>query len=101
MNQPLPPPIDLQGLHLLRLVAAHRGITAAARAAGLSQSALTRQIQIIEGRIGLRIFERTTRKLEVTSAGEFLLRETEVLPGLLDGALRRIREEFLQEQKEI
>lgn len=95
------PLIDLYGLHLVRLVATHRGITAAAKAAGLSQSALTRQIQTIEGRLGVKLFERTTRSLVVTGAGALLLRETESLPAVLDGALRRIREEFLEQPKEI
>jgi len=95
------PAIDLHELHLIRLVAAHRGITAAAKAAGLSQSALTRQVQLIEARLGLRLFERTTRSVSLTAAGSLLLRETEVLPGLLDGALRRLREDFLDEQREI
>lgn len=101
MNSSPPPPIDLHGLHLLKLVAERRSITAAAKAAGLSQSALTRQIQILEGRLGVRVFERTTRRLELTAAGELLLRETEPLSGILHGALRRIREEFLGERKEI
>jgi DNA-binding transcriptional LysR family regulator len=95
------PLIDLYGLHLLRLVAQHRGITAAARAAGLSQSALTRQIQGIEGRLGVKLFERTTRSLSITEAGAVLLRETEILPAVLDGALRRLREEFLDQPREI
>jgi DNA-binding transcriptional LysR family regulator len=95
------PLIDLHGLHLLRLVAQHRGITAAARAAGLSQSALTRQIQGIEGRLGVKLFERTTRSLSITEAGAVLLRETEILPAVLDGALRRLREDFLDQPREI
>ncbi len=95
------PLIDLYGLHLMRLVAQHRGITAAARAAGLSQSALTRQIQGIEGRLGVKLFERTTRSLSITEAGAVLLRETEILPTVLDGALRRLREEFLDQPREI
>jgi len=95
------PPVDLHGLHLLRLVAHHRGITAAAQAAGLSQSALTRQIQGIEGRLGVKLFERTTRSLSITEAGAVLLRETEILPAVLDGALRRLREEFLDQPREI
>jgi DNA-binding transcriptional LysR family regulator len=95
------PSVDLYGLHLVRLVAKHRGITTAARDAGLSQSALTRQIQMIEGRLGVRLFERTTRSLNITAAGAFLLRETAVIPGLLDGTLRRMREEFQGERKEV
>ena len=101
MNPDAPPPIDLHGLHLLKLVAGRGSVTAAAKAVGLSQSALTRQIQIIEGRLGVRIFERSTRKLALTPAGEILLHETEALSGILDGALRRIREQFLGETKEI
>lgn len=96
-----PPRIDLHGLHLLRLVAQHRGITAAARAAGLSQSALTRQVQGIEASLGVKLFERTTRSLSITEAGAVLLRETEILPGVLEGALRRLREEFLDQPREI
>lgn len=99
MNEP--PHVDLQALHLIRLVAKHRGITAAAKDAGLSQSAMTRQVQIIEARLGMRLFERTTRSLSITPAGAFLLRETAVIPGLLDGTLRRMQEEFQGGRKEI
>jgi DNA-binding transcriptional LysR family regulator len=95
------PPLDLHGLHWVRLVARHRGITAASRVAGLSQSALTRQIQGIEGRLGVKLFERTTRRLELTGAGALLLRETEALPAVLEAALRRLREEFLGQPREI
>jgi DNA-binding transcriptional LysR family regulator len=47
-----PPPVDLYGLGLLRLVVTHGSITRAAAAAGLTQSALTRQVQGIEQRLG-------------------------------------------------
>ncbi|MCW1913346.1 LysR family transcriptional regulator [Luteolibacter sp. GHJ8] len=95
------PTIDLHCLHLLRLVAKHQGITAASGEAGLSQSALTRQIQLIEARLGLQLFERSTRRLRITPAGSFLLRETAMVSGLLDSAMRRLKEEFSGEQREI
>jgi DNA-binding transcriptional LysR family regulator len=57
--------------------------------------------QGIEGRLGVKLFERTTRRLGLTEAGTLLLRETEVLPAVLDGALRRLREEFLDQPREI
>lgn len=95
MNDPSlrTPPVDIQSLHLLRLVWKHRGLTASARAAGLSQSALTRNVQAIETRLGFKVFDRTTRRLMLTEAGAMLLRETENLHHILDGALRQIREE--------
>lgn len=101
MNDPSLPTIDLHGLHLVRLVAAHGGMTAAAKAAGLSQSALTRQIQLIESRLGVTLFQRTTRRVTLTPAGSMLLRETEAVPGIMAGALRRLGEEFHGHTKEI
>lgn len=97
----LPPAIDLQSLHLLRLVWKHRGVTRAAKNAGLSQSALTRQVQSIEHRLGFKVFERTTRLLTVTPAGAMLLRETESIHHILEGTLRRIREDCFGEDREI
>jgi len=95
------PEFDLYALQLVRLVAKHRGFTAASVEAGVSQSALTRQVQGIEERIGVKVFERTTRKVTLTEAGAILLRETEAMPNILSGALRRIREEYLDAQKVI
>lgn len=93
--------IDLYSLHLLRMVAKFRGFTAAAQACGLSQSALTRQVQSIESRLGIKVFDRTTRTVKITEPGAVLLRETEAIPGILDSAMRRIREGYLGTQREI
>ena len=46
-------PFDLHALHLFHLMVKHRSFTDAAREAGLSQSALTRQMQSLESRLGL------------------------------------------------
>lgn len=82
-------PFDLHALHLFHLVVKHRSFTRAAREAGLSQSALTRQIQAIEKRLGVTLVERTTRSLEVTEAGRYLAQEAARLVGnvaeVLDG----------------
>lgn len=85
--------IDLYKLELLRLVAELRSFTAAAESAGISQSALSRQIQAIEVQLGVSVLDRTTRRVGITEAGAILLRETEAIPNLVSGALRRIREE--------
>ena len=103
MNEPdfHEPDIDLYSLHLLRSVAKFRGFTAASKACGLSQSALTRQVQAIEARLGIKVFERTTRSVTITEPGAVLLRETEAIPNILSGAMRRIREEYLGDRREI
>jgi DNA-binding transcriptional LysR family regulator len=76
-------------------------MTSAAKLAGLSQSALTRQIQLIEGRVGVRLFDRTTRSVVLTPAGALLLKETQAMPGILESAMRRLREEVLGATREI
>lgn len=93
--------IDLYALHLLRMVAKFGGFTAASQACGLSQSALTRQVQSIESRLGIKVFDRTTRAVKLTEPGAVLLRETEAIPGILDAAMRRIREDYLGTRREI
>lgn len=93
--------IDLYSLHLLRMVAKFRGFTAASKACGLSQSALTRQVQAIESRLGIKVFDRTTRTVTITEPGAVLLRETEAIPGILGAAMRRIREDYLGTGREI
>jgi DNA-binding transcriptional LysR family regulator len=94
-------PFDLYELHLLHLVARHCSFTGAAHEAGLTQSAITRQVQGVEGRLGLPLFERTTRRVVLTSAGSFLLRETSRLVGDLDAILLRLREDFSDAPKEV
>lgn len=87
-------PFDLYELHLFQLVVKHRSFTRAAAAAGLTQSAVTRQVQGMETSLGLDLIERTTRSVRVTPAGEFLYRESLRLLGDVDAVLVRLREEF-------
>ncbi|HEX8371982.1 MAG TPA: LysR family transcriptional regulator [Chthoniobacterales bacterium] len=87
-------PFDLFELHLLHLVAEHGSFTKVASLVGLTQSAITRQIQGMEARIGLPLLDRTTRQVRITPAGDLLLRETRHIVGDIESSLRRLREEF-------
>ncbi len=66
------PPFDLYELTLFRLVADLGSFTRAADRAGLTQSAITRQIRGMEERLGVALFERTTRHVALTKAGRLL-----------------------------
>jgi DNA-binding transcriptional LysR family regulator len=90
---------DLYELHLFRLVATHGNFTRAASAAGLTQSAMTRQVQALEQTLGVELFERTTRKVELTAAGSFLLGESVRLLGDAEQSVRRLQEEFSKAKK--
>jgi DNA-binding transcriptional LysR family regulator len=68
---------------------------------GLTQSAITRQIQSIEQQLGLGLLNRTTRSVTLTRAGEFLLRESAPVLGDVDLLLRRLREEYVSAPREV
>jgi DNA-binding transcriptional LysR family regulator len=87
-------PFDLYQLHLFRLVAESGSFTRAAQVTGLTQSAITRQIQSIEQQLGLSLLNRTTRSVTTTAAGKFLLQESASVLGDVDNLLRRLREDY-------
>lgn len=51
-------------------VARHRGFRAAATDLGMSRSALSHAVAALETRLGVRLFNRTTRSVSLTEAGE-------------------------------
>lgn len=102
MNEFLPTaPFDIYELHLFHLVARHRSFTKAAQMAGLTQSAVTRQVQGMEASLGVELFHRTTRTVDLTDAGRMLAEQSARLLGDIDRTLRSLREEFAGANKEI
>lgn len=55
-------------------VAREKSFTRAAAKLGVSQSALSHTIRLLEERLGLRLLTRTTRRVTPTNAGEYLIR---------------------------
>lgn len=49
------------------------GISAAARKLGMPKSSVSRELAVLEERLGTRLIQRTTRSLSLTHAGEVLL----------------------------
>src|SRR6266853_4062559 len=94
-------PFDLYELSLFHLVVKHRSFTKAAEIAGLTQSAITRQMQGVENSLGIPLLERTTRMIRVTPAGEFLYREAARLLGDVDRSLLHLAQEFAGARKEV
>jgi len=94
-------PFDLYELSLFHLVVKHRSFTRAAQAAGLTQSAITRQIQGMEKSLGVDLLERTTRNVGLTKAGTFLFENSARLLGDVDQSVRRLKEDFAHARKEV
>jgi DNA-binding transcriptional LysR family regulator len=62
------------GLRYFAAVARHQSIREAAEELHIAQSALSRQVHKLEREFGVPLFERHARGVELTSAGEILLR---------------------------
>lgn len=92
-------PFDLYQLHLFHLVVKHRSFTRAAEIAGLTQSAITRQMQTMENSLGVDLLERTTRSVRVSPAGEYLYAESIKILGDVDSSLQGLRERFSDARK--
>src|SRR5579862_5745572 len=65
---------DLNNLYFFAKVVDSGGYTAAAEALGLQTSKLSRRIGALERELGVRLLNRTTRKLSLTEAGQTLHR---------------------------
>ncbi len=84
-------PIGVGQLRAFEAVARQLNFRAASEELSLTQSAVSRQIQALEEDVGVALFLRHTRAVELTSAGGQLLRA--VVPALerLDNAVRLVR----------
>ena len=67
---------SLMELEAVAAVAARGGFRAAARELGVSSSALSQAVAALEARLGVRLFNRTTRSVSLSAAGEQFVAET-------------------------
>lgn len=81
--------MNLDALDLFIEVARQGSFAAAARRRGLDPSAVSRTIAGLEAQVGARLFQRTSRAMTLTEAGELYLSR---LPGVVD-ELTRLRDE--------
>lgn len=94
--------MELRHLRTIVAVAQHRSLTKAGEELYLSQSAVSQQIRRLEDELGIEVFRRTSRSVELTAEGRVILgyaervlaevddmhSELEEISGLLSGELR-------------
>ena len=83
---------NLDDLRALVAVGRERSFTKAAAKLGVSQSALSQTVRLLEVRLGVRLLTRTTRSVSPTEAGERLLRTVEPRFEEIDAEIATIAE---------
>ncbi len=65
--------MELHHLRYFEAVARHGHVTQASRELHIAQPSLSKQIQVLEAELGVALFNRVGRRIELTDAGELLL----------------------------
>jgi DNA-binding transcriptional LysR family regulator len=82
--------LDTRLLRAFVLVAEELSFTRAAARLFIAQQALSAQVQQLEARLGVRLFERTTRTVALSEAGELLLPHAVATLAALDAGVERL-----------
>jgi LysR family glycine cleavage system transcriptional activator len=91
MNNPRRRPLSLDQLRAFEAVARRLSFRAAADELFVTQSAVSRQIKALEDELGALLFQRGTRKVELTADGSTLLRAVSSSLDRIDAAVHQIR----------
>ena len=83
---------DLRRLYLFKMLAEELHFRRAAEAAQVAQPALSRHIGELEHDLGIKLFERNRRKVELTAAGRELLAGVSTILAHFDETTQRARE---------
>lgn len=83
--------IAIQAAPYLRAVAATGSFTKAAEMLGIHQTAVSHRIKTLEDQLGVRLFDRTTRKVNQTEAGRILCEAATTASASFEQALERLR----------
>lgn len=83
--------ITLRQLRVLLAVAEHQGFGRAGDSIGLSQPAVSQGIRALEAELGLKLLDRTTREVLLTTAGASLVGPLRRLLDELDSVLDDVR----------
>jgi LysR family transcriptional regulator, low CO2-responsive transcriptional regulator len=83
---------DLNGLKVFTAVAELNSFTRAAEKTYLTQSAVSHQIGRLEKSLGVSLFDRLGRRVQLTRAGEALLVHTRRVLNLLDEAVLAVKQ---------
>lgn len=91
--------MEIKELRCFARVAATLNFNRAAEMLNMSQPVVTKTIAQLEHKLGVKLFERTTRRVSLTAAGVVLRREAEGLLSHLDEVQRAVRHAIAEESR--
>ncbi|MEU5263447.1 LysR family transcriptional regulator [Amycolatopsis sp. NPDC021455] len=83
--------VEVRELRYFRAVAEELNFSRAAERLGMAQPPLSRAIRLLERRLGVQLFERTSRHVSLTPAGNVLFAESAKALDAVTAAVRRTR----------
>lgn len=83
--------LEIRHLKLVAAIAETGSVTRAGNCLHLTQSALSHQLRDAEEQLGVALFERKSRKMTLTAAGERLLQSARAVLTELEGAQKEIQ----------
>lgn len=82
---------NLSGVALFVQLAEAGSFVAAARQAGVSPSAVSKSLARLEQRLGVRLFQRSTRQLSLTAEGQLFLARSQRILGEMQAAQQELQ----------
>ena len=84
--------IGIKDMRAFFAIVEEGNISHAAQRLGIAQPALSRQMKHLEENLHVKLFERGSRRIRLTEAGQLLYGRVENILGMVDGTVREIKE---------
>lgn len=85
-------PFNLQQLRILKALASEKSFTKAAEILFISQPSLSKQLKILENRLGILLINRNNNKISLTDAGKLFLRYSDRILALCEESCRALND---------
>nr|WAJ57999.1 lysR transcriptional regulator [Guinardia striata] len=85
-------PFTLQQLRIIKAIASENSFTRAAEILFISQPSLSKQVKLLENRLGILLINRESNKISLTEAGKLFLQYSERILALCEESCRALND---------